>query len=101
MEDVARGLVALAGAAEIEGRTLDLGSGRLETVREVVERICRLAGVEGPEVGALPDRPGEIVRRADPKSTFEVTGWRPQVQLDDGLAGTLAWYRAERAAGRV
>ena len=101
VEDVARGLVALAVAEGIEGTTLDLGSGRLESVREVVERICRLAGVEGPEVGALPDRPGEVVRRADPEATAARTGWRSAIGLDDGLAGTVAWYRAERAAGRL
>lgn len=99
--DVASGLLALATAPGVEGATLDLGSGELVPVREVVERICRLAGVAGPEVGALADRVGEPVRRADVEATFAASGWRPRVGLDDGLRATLVWYRAERAAGRL
>ena len=100
-EDVARGLVALAEAPGIEGETLDLGSGELTTVREVVERICHLAGGPAPRVGALPDRPGESVRRADLGATHERTGWRPEVGLDVGLGRTLDWYRGARADGRL
>jgi len=95
--DVARGLLALAIAPGVEGATLDLGSGELVTVRAVVERICRALGVEGPDVGALPDRAGEAVRRADVDATFARAGWRPEVGLDDGLARTIEWYRAARA----
>ena len=29
----------------------------------------------------------------------ELLGWEPQVELDDGLARTIAWYRRE--AGRI
>jgi UDP-glucose 4-epimerase len=101
VEDVARGLVALAQAPGIEGATLDLGSGELTTVREVVERICHLAGGPAPEVGALPDRPGESVRRAELAATGERTGWRPEVGLDVGLERTLEWYRRARADGRL
>ncbi len=100
-EDVARGLVALAEAPGIEGETVDLGSGELTTVREVVERICHLAGGPAPQVGALPDRPGESVRLADLGATHERTGWRPEVGLDVGLGRTLDWYRRARADGRL
>ncbi|KAB2963500.1 MAG: NAD(P)-dependent oxidoreductase [Thermoanaerobaculia bacterium] len=96
--DVARGLVALAVAPDLEGATLDLGSGELVTVREVVERICRATGAPPPVVGALPDRPLEAVRRADVAATFARCGWRPQVDLDSGLARTIDFYRDE--AGR-
>ncbi len=98
VDDVARGLVALATAPGIEGGTFDLGSGELVTVRDVVERICRALGVDGPEVGALADRPHEVVRRADPERTAARTAWRPEIGLDAGLARTIAAFRAERAA---
>lgn len=101
VDDVARGLLALATAPGLEGGTLDLGSGELTTVREVAERICRRLGAPPPEVGALPDRPLEPERRADPAATLARAGWRPSIALDDGLAGTIDWYRAERAAGRI
>jgi nucleoside-diphosphate-sugar epimerase len=98
VDDVARGLLALATAPGVDGETLDLGSGELVTVREVVERICRAAGGPAPEVGALPDRPLEAVRRADPARTFALARWRPEVALDDGIARTIDHYRALGAA---
>jgi nucleoside-diphosphate-sugar epimerase len=101
VEDVVEGLLALGQAEGIEGETLDLGTGRLTTVREVVERICRQLGVPGPEVGALPDRLHEVVRRAEPESTRARTGWSPRTGLDDGLARTIEAYRADRDAGKV
>jgi UDP-glucose 4-epimerase len=96
VEDVAEGLLALATAEGIEGETLDLGSGELVTVRDVAERICRAVGVAGPEVGAVADRPLEVVRRADPEHTRERTGWGPRVGLDEGLGRTIAHYREGR-----
>lgn len=98
VDDVARGLIALATATGVDGETLDLGSGELVSVREVVERICRAAGGPPPEVGALPDRPHEAVRRADPARTFALARWRPEVALDDGIARTIDHYRALAAA---
>jgi nucleoside-diphosphate-sugar epimerase len=67
-------------------------------VREVVERISRLAGAPPPEVGALPDRPHETVRRADPSRAFALARWRPEVPLDEGLARTIDHYRALAAS---
>ena len=63
VDDVTRGLEAAAAAPDLEGRTVDLGSGRLVTIREVVERIFGLMGVtESPRWDALP---GSAPRAAD------------------------------------
>lgn len=101
VDDVARGLVALAEAPGIEGETLDLGRGETVTVGEIVARIAAKLGAPPPRLGARPDRPLETARVADPERTFAATGFRPAVGLDEGLDSTLAWYRAERAAGRL
>lgn len=94
VDDVAQGLLALAAAAGIEGETLDLGSGELVSVREVVERICRATGAPEPELGALPDRPLEQVRRADVERTAARCGFRPRISLDEGLRRTIEWSRS-------
>jgi len=104
VDDAVDGLAALATAPEIEGERLDVGSGELVTVREVAERlaaIVRAAGVAAElGVGELPDRPLETVRRADVERTRELTGWRPEVSLDEGLWRTYEAFRLERDAGR-
>jgi nucleoside-diphosphate-sugar epimerase len=99
-DDVVDGLLALAAATGVEGRTIDLGTGVLTTVREVAERICRLCGAPPPAIGALDDRPLETVRRADPEATHRALGWRPRLGLDEGLARTVAAARERREPAR-
>ena len=67
-------------------------------MREVVDTLGRVAG--GPlEAVYDPERttPGEISRQYVSVEKIErVCGWRPEVDLEEGLARTLAWYRARR-----
>jgi CDP-glucose 4,6-dehydratase len=64
-------------------------------VREVVELIVAAADseVEPAFLGeGNPD--GEIDRQfVDSSKLRELTAWRPQVELADGLRATLDWYR--------
>jgi len=100
VDDVVDGYLALAAASGIEGETLDIGSGTLVTIREVVEEIRKQMN---PAVilpwGSMQDRPMERIRMADVESTMQKIGWQPKTSLRDGLAQTIAWYRknAQRA----
>jgi nucleoside-diphosphate-sugar epimerase len=97
VDDVVRGLLRVATAPDIEGRTVDLGSGTLVPVRDVV---LQLADIIRSDVevtfGDLPDRPFEQVRCADLADTRARIGWEPEVSLSEGLKRTVAWY-AERS----
>ena len=103
IDDVVEGLVALGSRPGIEGRHIDLGSGRLMSIRSVVELLARaVPEAPAPVFGALPERPLEVERRADLAATRHAIDWAPQVALEDGLARTVAWYRqhiAEQPAG--
>jgi len=86
----------------LEGRRVDLGSGEVVTIRELVERLYRIVGVDAaPPFGTLPDRPMEQVRKARVEESAELLGWRPEVGLDEGLRRTVDWYRRELEAGRI
>ncbi len=91
VDDVIEGLIAAAVAPEVEGESLDLGTGLATPVRQVVERIFALTGSAGrPRIGALPYRPGlvwELVANAE--RTARLTGWRAKVGLDEGLRATI------------
>jgi nucleoside-diphosphate-sugar epimerase len=94
VDDVVDAYVALADSAGIEGRTVDIGSGKLRSIREIVGRVAHLVGrgIE-PTFGALPDRPMEPERIAAVEQTREVIGWSPKTQLTQGLSHTIAWYK--------
>jgi nucleoside-diphosphate-sugar epimerase len=98
VEDVADAFVAAAIAPGIEGRTLDIGSGHLVTVREIAERVAQVVG-PAPSIhfGAVPERRLEQMRVADIARTAEAIGWRAATSMDDGLRATVEWYRRELA----
>lgn len=94
VEDVVEGLVASSRKSDIEGLTVDLGSGTLVSVREVAERIAFFTG-SGAQLlfGALPDRDMEQVRAADIAGACAKLGWHPRTSLEEGLEKTVEWYR--------
>jgi nucleoside-diphosphate-sugar epimerase len=98
VDDVVEALLAAAVTDGVEGRTLDVGSGELVTVRGVVERIARLVGTGiTPGFGAVPARAFEQVRVADVAETAACLGWRARTPLEEGLARTVDWYRRHGA----
>ena len=100
--DVIEGLVAAALASEIEGRTIDIGSGELVPIRTVVEHLLRVCDSQiEPVFGALPERPLEQVRRANTASTHASIGWKPSTSLNEGLKRTVHWYEERFRQNRL
>jgi nucleoside-diphosphate-sugar epimerase len=98
VDDVVQALLAAAVTDAAVGRTLDVGSGQLVTVREVVERIARLVESDAsPHFGAVPERPLEQVRTANVAKTAACLRWRARTSLEEGLARTVDWYRRHGA----
>jgi nucleoside-diphosphate-sugar epimerase len=95
VDDVADGMIRAARVPYPGAASIDLGSGRLVSIRHVVETIRALVGghVE-PVFGALPDRPLERPRVADLDDARARLGWEPRVSLRDGLARTVASLRS-------
>lgn len=103
VEDVVGGLLAAAQAPGVEGRTIELGSGQLTSIRSIVEQLVALVDAQAtPVFGALPDRPMEQVRVANVERTNQLTGWHPAVDLGEGLQRTVDWYKQhlEQLPGR-
>jgi nucleoside-diphosphate-sugar epimerase len=94
VDDVIDGFIAAASAPEIEGQTIDLGSGVLTSVRTVVDRIKRITGVQvDPLFSALLDRPFQQERMADLVYAKNRLHWTPKTSLEEGLERTVAWYQ--------
>jgi len=103
VEDAVSAYLAIEAALDGEGargEAFNAGGERPHSVREVVELIAAAAdtGVEPEYLGTgTPD--GEIDRQyVDSTKLRDLTGWRPRVELVDGLRGTLEWYRAHPEA---
>lgn len=96
VSDVVDGFLALAQAPDVDGATLDLGTGSLVSIRGIVQQlVTSIGGGVNAEFGALPDRPLEPTRLAKTAETFARIGWKPQVSLQEGLKRTVDWYRGK------
>ncbi len=99
VDDVVDGLLTAARAEGIDGRSIDIGTGRLFSVRAVVERLARVTQSSvRPCFGAIEDRRLEPVRVARPDDSRAAMGWSPVTSLDQGLVATVDWYRSRLAS---
>jgi CDP-glucose 4,6-dehydratase len=103
VDDAVSAYLAIAEALDegvASGEAFNAGGEHPHSVREVVDLIAAMAGtgVEAEYRGAgVPD--GEIDRQyVDSSKLRTLTGWRPQVELADGLRRTLEWYGAHPEA---
>ena len=98
VEDAAQAYLALAEAlssSSVAGEAFNAGSGRARSVREVVELICELGPGEVEPDYQGSGTPSEIDRQyLDSTKIREAVGWRPRVELREGLQRTLDWYAA-------
>ena len=100
IDDVVDGYLAAIAANGIDGETIDLGTGRLESVRTVVEELWGLIDPRvQPAFGSIPERAMEQTRTADAERSYRRLGWRAQVGLRDGLRRTSEWYREQLGRG--
>ncbi len=105
VDDAVSAYLAIAGMLDdgAAGEAFNAGGERPRSVREVVELIAAAAGggVE-PDFQGEGNPDGEIDRQfVDSAKLRELTGWHPQVSLEDGLRRTIAWYREHPEARPV
>ena len=80
-----------------DGGTFNVGTGRSTTVRELHTLMAKACGAADAPEHREP-RLGELQHIAlDPSALREVTGWEPTADLEEGLAGTVAWIAASGA----
>ena len=97
LDDMIDAFVRAGTAEAASGATIELGSGTLITVGEVVEMVYRLIGSTArPEFGAIPDRALEVVRAAETERAATLLGWRATTTLRHGLQRTIDWHRTHR-----
>lgn len=100
VDDAVAAYLAIEGAVgaggPAAGLALNAGAERPYAVAEIVGMIGEVAGTGiEPEIRGSGSPAGEIDRQyVDSARIRELTGWRAQVELRDGLARTIEWYRA-------
>jgi GDP-L-fucose synthase len=79
---------------------VNVGSGVELSIRALAEKIKSATGCSA-EICWDPSKPDGTPRKLCDTSLIRSLGWRPKISLDEGLARTIAEYRAALAAGTV
>lgn len=93
VSDTARAIISALIAEGIVGETLNIGSERAVTIRDLVKLI---AGILSKDVSISIDpsriRPSDVETLiCDYSKAFRLLGWKPQVSLTEGLEITVGW----------
>jgi UDP-glucose 4-epimerase len=93
--DVATAFVAAADGAR--AGTYNVGTGRGTSTARILEILQEAAGT-AVEPAQVELQPGELQASAIESSRIETDlGWRPTVEVEQGLRQTLDWYRSARS----
>ncbi|HWS24768.1 MAG TPA: SDR family NAD(P)-dependent oxidoreductase [Anaerolineales bacterium] len=99
VSDTVEGFLKCGQTANIEGETINLGTGVEVTIGELLRLIIEISG---KEVKIVEDhsryRPekSEVQRLlSENKRAREIMGWEPQITLSDGLKVTYDWVEQE------
>ena len=105
IEDAVDAYVAVAESLDERdkwGRAWNAGHGAPVSVRELVDRLIRVSGVDvEPDIQGESTPHAEIDRQyLDSTAIKEELGWQPRWSLDEGLAATWQWYSDARSRQR-
>jgi GDP-L-fucose synthase len=97
--DAARAI--LLATEEYDGaEPVNVGAGREVTIRELVETIGNLTGFDGSiewDTSRPDGQPRRMLETSRARTEF---GFEAEVDLEDGLERTIAWWEAEGETGR-
>lgn len=98
VSDTVAGFMAAGQAPDIEGMTINLGTGETHSVGWFAERLLTLMGVSKPivqEKQRIRPELSEVLKLVSDNSLArDRMGWSPQVSLDDGLRRTIEFVTA-------
>lgn len=106
VDDTVAAFLAIGAEPKIEfGRPYNAGSGKAVSIAELLELVVELTDCKKPvEQDGMRMRPdlSEVRTLLADSSRFAAeAGWRPAVDLRDGLLRTIAWWRSRLANRQV
>lgn len=98
VDDIARG--TLAALQPLGYEIINLGGHEVITINDLIKLTEEVVGKQA-DVRYGPPNPADMFQNwADVSKARRMLGWEPQVNLREGMARLVEWYRAEREWAR-
>jgi dTDP-L-rhamnose 4-epimerase len=95
VEDVARANLLAVETNRLDGLAVNIGSGRGIPIREVAEQLSDILKIDiAPEIKG-EFRPGEMRHLTSDTALARSAGYKPTVDLSDGIARYIDWIRTQ------
>ena len=99
ISDTVEGFVLAANCEGIDGETIQLGTGRTETIGELFQTVCDVIGVDAHPVlderRLRPDASEVEVLQCDPSRARDLLGWSAKTTVEDGVRRLVEWARTQ------
>ena len=97
--DTVNGFLKAATSPGLEGKTIQLGTGRTESIRDVFRAACSALNVEAEVTQRAervrPSKSEVMVLHSDPSLAAELLDWKANISLEQGLGLTAEWMKKE------
>src|SRR5207248_2121326 len=95
VEDIARANLLAAETDHLDGLPVNIGSGHGAPIREIAEQISDSLKIDiAPEING-EFRPGEMRHLTSDTRLARSAGYKPTVDLNDGIASYIGWIRTQ------
>jgi GDP-L-fucose synthase len=95
VDDLARACLLLLGSYD-ESIAINIGSGQESSIKSLAVLIAKVVGFSG-EIFFDLERPNGTPRKLLDSTRIERFGWKPQIDLEIGIATTYDWFLANYA----
>lgn len=95
--DTAKGLIACLSSDIPNGEPVNIGSGNVYSIRELVAIVAEVMGRVEYEIRIDPRRMRRLdinLFQCDATKLHTATGWQPEVGIHEGLRRTVDWFNA-------
>jgi len=95
VEDIARANLLAATSDQLDGKAVNVGSGRATTIKRVAALISDALQIRLAPIMNREFRPGEMRHLISDTTVIRKAGYTPAVSLEEGIERYLAWIRQQ------
>jgi dTDP-L-rhamnose 4-epimerase len=93
--DIAHANLLAASTDILDGRAVNVGSGKAVTIRRIAEVVSGALGIKLSPVLNGEFRPGEMRHLISDTRLIQRAGYRPSVDIEEGINRYVDWIRSQ------